>query len=152
MKNLKRLRVWLIEVSGGCWSYLRHVTMFRSMGPAGTGQPDATVTLGSSSSKYDPAVVSDQTAQRLARLLVSEIKLYYMSKIEDQQAGTATNIYDLLRDPIDKSRRHYKKRLGAKAAASMPDYFHGELVSSLCAGDASRLGPNYPRLNNSKKN
>jgi hypothetical protein len=83
-----------------------------------------------------------QSAQRLARVLISEIKLYYMSKIEGQNEAELKNIYDLLKDPIDKSRQHYDQRVGADAS-SMPDYFHGELVKTLCAGDESRLGPNY---------
>jgi hypothetical protein len=95
--------------------------------------------------KYDPAAINDQTAQRLARLLVSEIKLYYASVTKGAPPAD-NNIYDLLKDPIDKSRQHYKQRMGA-TLATMPDYFHGELVRSLCAGDASRLGPNYPPTN-----
>jgi hypothetical protein len=83
-----------------------------------------------------------QSAQRLARVLISEIKLYYMSKMEGQDESEMRNIYDLLKDPIDKSRQHYDQRVGADAS-SMPDYFHGELVKTLCAGDESRLGPNY---------
>jgi len=83
-----------------------------------------------------------QSAQRLARVLISEIKLYYMSKIDGQNEAELTNIYDLLKGPIDKSRQHYNQRVGADAS-SMPDYFHGELVKTLCAGDESRLGPNY---------
>ena len=84
-----------------------------------------------------------QSAQRLARVLISEIKLYYMDKIDGQNASETQNIYDLLKDAIDKSRQHYEQRVGAEASASMPDYFHGELVRALCAGDESRLGPNY---------
>lgn len=140
MKNLKRLRVWLSEVSVVCWSYLRQVTTVKSSGPAKKNESATTAPSAASNAKYDPAVVSDQTAQRLARLLVSEIKLYYMSKVEEHQAN---NIYDLLKGPIDKSRQHYKQRLGTAAVESMPDYFHNELVSSLCGGEASRLGPNY---------
>ena len=83
-----------------------------------------------------------QSAQRLARVLISEIKLYYMSKMEGRDASEMRNIYDLLKDPIDKSRQHYDQRVGADAS-SMPDYFHGELVKTLCEGDESRLGPNY---------
>jgi hypothetical protein len=95
--------------------------------------------------KYDPAAINDQTAQRLARLLVAEIKLYYAS-VTNGAAPADSNIYDILKDPIEKSRQHYKQRMGA-TLTTMPDYFHGELVRSLCAGDASRLGPNYPSTN-----
>jgi hypothetical protein len=98
----------------------------------------------SSNGKYQPGAINDQTAQRLARLLVSEIKLYYKSKSEGDDSIGDTNIYDILKDPIEKSRKHYMQRMGKTAIESMPDYFHGELVRTLCGGDASRLGPNYP--------
>lgn len=94
--------------------------------------------IRSARDKYSPGAITDQTAQRLARLLISEIKLY--NKVAD---STANNVYDILRDPIDKARKYYCQRLGTTAIASMPDYFHAELVRTLCAGDASRLGPNY---------
>ena len=102
------------------------------------GQPQ------SSNGKYQPGAINDQTAQRLARLLVSEIKLYYKSKKEGDATLDASNIYDILREPIEKSRAHYNQRMGKTAIENMPDYFHGELVRTLCGGDASRLGPNYP--------
>jgi hypothetical protein len=95
--------------------------------------------------KYQPGAINEQTAQRLARLLVSEIKLYHKSKTEGEEASNV-NIYDMLKEPIDKSRQHYKQRMGQTAIETMPDYFHGELVRSLCGGDASRLGPNYQPL------
>lgn len=95
-------------------------------------------TIRSARDKYSPGTITDQTAQRLARLLISEIKLY--NKVAD---STANNVYDILKDPIDKARKYYGQRLGPTAIASMPDYFHAELVRTLCAGDASRLGPNY---------
>ena len=97
-----------------------------------------------SNGKYQPGAINDQTAQRLARLLVSEIKLYYKSKSESDASLDASNIYDILREPIEKSRAHYNNRMGKTAIETMPDYFHGELVKTLCGGDASRLGPNYP--------
>ena len=89
--------------------------------------------------RFSPYEINDQTAQRLARLLVSEIKLYYANKAEDIPKE---NLYDSLKGPIDKSRQHYRERLGAEHA-KMPNYFHEELVKALCEGDESRLGPNY---------
>jgi hypothetical protein len=99
--------------------------------------------------KYQPGAINEQTAQRLARLLVSEIKLYHKSKSEGEAPTDGMNIYDMLKDPIEKSRQHYKQRMGKTAIETMPDYFHGELVRSLCGGDASRLGPNYRSLDES---
>jgi hypothetical protein len=75
----------------------------------------------------------------LARLLISEIKLYHKAESE----GSGNNVYDVLKDPIDKARKYYGQRLGTTAIDSMPDYFHAELIRALCAGDPSRLGPNY---------
>ena len=92
--------------------------------------------------KYDPSGGSDQSAQRLARLLVSEIKLYNEKKIIEGRKNN--NLYDLLKDTIEQSRKHFKERMGA-ALESMPDYFHEELVKTLCEGDASKLGTNYQK-------
>jgi hypothetical protein len=76
----------------------------------------------------------------LARLLVSEIKLYNEKKIAEGRKNG--NLYDVLKDTIEHSRKHYKERMGA-ALEEMPDYFHEELVKTICEGDPSKLGPNY---------
>jgi hypothetical protein len=95
--------------------------------------------IRSARGRYAPGASTDQTAQRLARLLISEIKLYNKAEVE----GATQNVYDILKEPIDKARKYYGQRLGATVVESMPDYFHDELVRTLCAGDPSRLGPNY---------
>jgi hypothetical protein len=80
-------------------------------------------------------------ARRFARLLISEIKLYNEQKVaEGRQQG---DLYDRLREYIDRSREMYDKRVKAEVAARY-DYFHGELVNTLAEGDVSRLGSNYP--------
>lgn len=80
-------------------------------------------------------------ARRFARLLVSEIKLYNQQKVEEgRRAG---DLYDRLREAIDRSREMYDKRVKPSVASKF-DYFHYELVQSLAEGDASKLGPNYP--------
>jgi hypothetical protein len=94
----------------------------------------------SSESKYTPGAVNEQAAKRLARLLVSEIKLYNEQKIVEARKNR--NVYDVLKNTIDQSRRHYIERM-APATESMPDYFHQELVNLLCEGDPLKLGPNY---------
>jgi hypothetical protein len=91
--------------------------------------------------RFTPYEINEQTAQRLARLLVSEIKLYYANKAENIPKE---NLYDSLKGPIDKSRQHYRERLGTEFD-KLPNYFHEELVKSLCEGDVSRLGPNYEK-------
>ncbi len=80
-------------------------------------------------------------ARRFARLLISEIKLYNEEKVAEGRMEH--DLYDRLREYIDRSREMYDKRVKAEVAARY-DYFHGELVSTLAEGDVSKLGSNYP--------
>jgi len=80
-------------------------------------------------------------ARRFARLLISEIKLYNEQKVAEGRSEH--DLYDRLREYIDRSREMYDKRVKAEVA-SRYDYFHGELVNTLAEGDASKLGANYP--------
>lgn len=80
-------------------------------------------------------------ARRFARLLVSEIKLYNEQKVkEGRESG---DLYDRLREAIDRSREMYDKRVQSPVASKF-DYFHYELVNTLAEGDATRLGSDYP--------
>lgn len=80
-------------------------------------------------------------ARRFARLLISEIKLYNEQKVsEGRNQG---DIYDRLREDIDRSRQMYDKRV-APPVAARHDYFHQELVNTLAEGDPSKLGNSYP--------
>ena len=80
-------------------------------------------------------------ARRFARLLISEIKLYNEQKVAEGRSEH--DLYDRLREYIDRSREMYDKRVKAEVA-SRYDYFHGELVNTLAEGDPSKLGSNYP--------
>lgn len=80
-------------------------------------------------------------ARRFARLLVSEIKLYNEQKV--QEGRTQGDIYERLREDIDRSRQMYDKRV-APPVASRYDYFHQELVNTLAEGDSAKLGGDYP--------
>jgi hypothetical protein len=79
-------------------------------------------------------------AKRFARLLVDEIKLYNKSKLAEGRANK--NLYDLLQEPIDKSRATYQKRYGNTVAAS-GNYFEDEIKRSLAEDDLSVMGPNF---------
>jgi hypothetical protein len=81
-------------------------------------------------------------AQRFARLLVDEIKLYNQAKVSEGRRNK--DVYDRLREDIDKSRGTFQKRYGNTAAAS-GDYFHHELLRSLAEDDISIMGPNFRR-------
>jgi hypothetical protein len=80
-------------------------------------------------------------ARRFARLLVSEIKLYNEQKVKDGRLEG--NLYERLREDIDRSRQMYDKRVAPPVAARY-DYFHQELVNTLAEGDSSKLGSDYP--------
>jgi hypothetical protein len=80
-------------------------------------------------------------ARRFARLLVSEIKLYNEPKV--QEGRNKGDLYDRLRDDIDRSRQMYDKRV-APPVAARHDYFHQELVNTLAEGDPAKLGMSYP--------
>ena len=94
-----------------------------------------------------PVEVSDEDkrfhneARRFARLLVSEIKLYNEQKVRDGR--DAGDLYDRLREDIDRSRQMYDKRVRPEVAGRY-DYFHHELVNTLAEGDPSKLGEGYP--------
>ncbi len=79
-------------------------------------------------------------AKRFARLLVDEIKLYNKSKLAEGRSNK--NLYDVLKDPIDKSRATYQKRYGSTVAAS-GNYFEDEMKRSLAEDDLSVMGPNF---------
>jgi hypothetical protein len=81
-------------------------------------------------------------AQRFARLLMDEIKLYNQAKVSEGRKNR--DLYDRLKDDIEKSRATYLKRYGHTAAVSK-DYFASELIRSLAEDDASLLGPNFRR-------
>jgi hypothetical protein len=81
-------------------------------------------------------------AQRFARLLIDEIKLYNQAKMAEGRKHK--DLYDRLKEDIDKSRSTYSKRYGNTVAASS-DYFNQELIRSLAEDDMSLLGSNFKR-------
>jgi hypothetical protein len=81
-------------------------------------------------------------AQRFARLLMDEIKLYNQAKVADGRKHK--DLYDRLKEDIDKSRATYLKRYGNTAAAT-GDYFSQEMIRSLAEDDVSLLGKNFQR-------
>jgi hypothetical protein len=121
--------------------------------PAWTSAPVEAAPVGAPRKRYGqdaelPVEVSSEEerrlhndARRFARLLISEIKLYNEQKVAEGRYEH--DLYDRLREYIDRSRDMYDKRVKAEVAARY-DYFHGELVNTLAEGDVSKLGSNYP--------
>jgi hypothetical protein len=81
-------------------------------------------------------------AHRFARLLVDEIKLYNQVKVSEGRKNK--DLYDRLKEDIEKSRATYQKRYGSTAAGGA-DYFSQELVRSLAEDDTSIMGANFRR-------
>ncbi|HET8674720.1 MAG TPA: hypothetical protein VFO63_02945, partial [Blastocatellia bacterium] len=80
-------------------------------------------------------------ARRFARLLVSEIKLYNEQKVAEGRRNN--DLYDRLKEDIDRSRQMYEKRVTPTVAARF-DYFYDELVNTLAEGDPAKLGSDHP--------
>lgn len=78
-----------------------------------------------------------EEARRLARLLVSEIKLYNEEQVEEGRRRR--DVYERLKEDIDRSRQMYEERVEPRILKST-DYFYQELVRILAAGDAKALG------------
>lgn len=104
--------------------------------PAGAAMGRA----GSALSEEDADV--HRKAQRFARLLVDEIKLYNQAKVTEGRKNK--DLYDRLKEDIDKSRATFKKRYGNTVAANV-DYLQAEIVRSLAEDDISVMGPNFRR-------
>ncbi|HEX5758942.1 MAG TPA: hypothetical protein VF121_07075 [Thermoanaerobaculia bacterium] len=78
-----------------------------------------------------------EEARRLARLLVSEIKLYNEEQVEEGRRNR--DLYERLKEDIDRSRQMYEERVDANVL-NTTDYFYQELVRILAAGDSRALG------------
>lgn len=81
-------------------------------------------------------------AQRFARLLVDEIKLYNQAKVAEGRRNK--DLYDRLKEDIEKSRATFQKRYGS-TAASTGDYFQKEVLRSLAEDDLAVMGANFRR-------
>jgi hypothetical protein len=110
-----------------------------------TETPTPTVPTISSGAPANGALSEEEKAhndaRRFARLLVSEIKLYNEQKVAEGRRGG--DLYDRLKEDIDRSRQMYEKRVTTTVAARF-DYFYDELVSTLAEGDPSKLGSDCP--------
>ena len=104
----------------------------------GVTEPDLPIDIGEEERRLH------NDARRFARLLVSEIKLYNENKVKEGRSNA--DLYERLREDIDRSRQMYDKRV-APPVAARHDYFHQELVNLLAEGDPAKLGHSYPGAN-----
>jgi len=121
--------------------------------PAAAEVVEVAAQSGASAAASAPAAAADpfaglspedadthRKAQRFARLLVDEIKLYNQAKVAEGRRHK--DLYDRLKEDIDKSRSTYQKRYGSSVAAS-GDYFQKEVVRSLAEDDLTVMGANF---------
>ncbi len=83
-------------------------------------------------------------ARRLARLLVSEIKLYNENAVTQGRANK--DLYMRLKKDIDRSLDVYHQRVPDEIRAQF-DYLYDELLRQLGDGDAANLGKDCPEPN-----
>lgn len=117
-----------------------HAEVVSAAAAAAGAIPGGAAHAGATLSEEDADI--HRKAQRFARLLVDEIKLYNQAKVAEGRKNK--DLYDRLKDDIDKSRATFKKRYGNTAAASV-DYLQAELVRSLAEDDITVMGANFRR-------
>lgn len=81
-----------------------------------------------------------EKANRFARLLVEEIKLYNQTQVVEGRANC--DLYSRLREAIEMSRTAYNKRY-AESVKDI-DYFHRELIRILAEDKPERMGADFP--------
>jgi hypothetical protein len=81
-------------------------------------------------------------ARRFAKLLVDEIKLYNKPKVQEGKQNR--DLYQRLKEDIEKSRAAYEKRYGSTVAGAA-SYFDQEIIQNLADNDRSLLGDGFSR-------
>ena len=111
--------------------------------PAAASAPAAvpSATLTAERSVESDSEISKK-ARRFAKLLVEEIKLYNQSKVTEGRENR--DLYERLKEDIEKSRATYEKRYGQSLTAS-GEYFNQELVRILADNDIKLMGNNFPQ-------
>lgn len=99
--------------------------------------PPAGLSRGAAPGAATEATKKHDEARRFARLLVSEIKLYNESKVD--QGRKNKDLYERLKEDIDRSRQMYDERIPEDVRKGS-NYFYDELVRILADGDAGALG------------
>jgi len=113
--------------------------------PGDEAQPSAAAPV--TVSNVAAAPVSEETelqrkARRFAKLLVEEIKLYNQPRVVEGKHNR--DLYERLKEDIEKSRATYEKRY-AETPAAGADYFNQELIRILADNDVSLLGASFQR-------
>ena len=135
----------------GLWLELTALRKAGITSPAEESQPQSAVTTAApvpqtvAAAAAAPAGEEDELhkkARRFAKLLVDEIKLYNQAKVSEGKQNR--DLYQRLREDIEKSRATYENRFGSTPAAS-GNYFTQELIRVLADNDIALMGGNFPQ-------
>jgi len=107
---------------------------------AAAGTSSAAAPAQAPMSGEDDAV--HRKARRFAKLLVDEIKLYNKPKVQEGKKNR--DLYERLKEDIEKSRAAYEKRYGSSVAGAA-SYFDQEIIQNLADNDRSLLGDSFSR-------
>jgi hypothetical protein len=130
------------ERSADAWGAARGSgQLSNQMSEAVPSRPAESFAIPASRGALDEEEKLHNDARRFARLLVSEIKLYNEQKVAEGRRNN--DLYDRLKEDIDRSRQMYEKRVTPTVAAKF-DYFYDELVNTLAEGDKAKLGSDHP--------
>lgn len=96
--------------------------------------------LGSAKGGANQDNALKEEALRYARVLVSEIELYYGAEVA--QGRESKDLYQRLKPHIDRSRKAFYHRFGKLVPGELSQ-FDNQLVQTLALGDVTLLGPGY---------
>jgi hypothetical protein len=120
------------------------VAQARQAAAAAAAPPPAAARPAAPAPAAPPAALSPESqkahedAKRFARLVVSEIKLYNETKVNEGRR--AKDLYERLKEDVERGRQMYMDRVAAPIRETT-NYFYDELVRILAGGDPSALGP-----------
>lgn len=118
------------------------VAQTAAVAPAPQAQPAVTAQAAAAAMPAGGEDEVHKKARRFAKLLVDEIRLYNQGKVSEGRHNR--DLYERLREDIEKSRSTYQKRFGDTPAAA-GKYFDQELVRILADNDVSLMGGNFPQ-------
>jgi hypothetical protein len=107
--------------------------------------PQPVASMAAAGAAAAPVTGEDEVhkkARRFAKLLVDEIRLYNQNKVNEGKQHR--DLYERLREDIEKSRSTYEKRFG-ETPAGPAGYFNQELIRILADNDISLMGGNFPQ-------
>jgi len=139
--------VSLLTRVAGLWLELTALRKVAGSGAAEEAPATTTTSVVSSSGAAAAAAPAEEAdvqkkAKRFARLLVDEIKLYNQGKVAEGRQNR--DLYERLKEDIEKSRTTYEKRFG-DAVPGSAQYFTQELIRILADNDVALMGASFPR-------